>query len=72
MKQYIKTLALLLLVGLGLTSCLKDDRFDEGIKKYQKSLPYGVWKSASDASGNYDYTAVFTKDAKGKDPIAVK
>ena len=67
MKQYIKTLALLLLVGLGLTSCLKDDRFDEGIKKYQKSLPYGVWKSASDASGNYDYTAVFTKDAKGKD-----
>ncbi|MBB3703303.1 hypothetical protein [Alloprevotella rava] len=67
MKQYIKTLALMLLVGLGLTSCLNDDRFDEGVQKYQKSLPYGVWKSVSNSPGNYDYTGILTKDVAGKD-----
>lgn len=64
MTQYIKTFACMLLVGLGLTSCLDDDRFDKETINYPDGLALGAW--ASDyTDGNYEYHAVLTLNAAG-------
>ena len=64
MKQYIKTLALMLLVGFGLTSCLDDDRFDKESVNYPEGINFGAWASGY-TEGNFEYHAVLTKNAAG-------
>lgn len=44
MKQYIKTLALCLMVGLGLASCNENFDEDEGFVTYPQHVSLGTWE----------------------------
>lgn len=44
MKQYIKTLALCLMVGLGLASCNENFDEDEGFVTYPQHVALGTWE----------------------------
>lgn len=69
MKKYILTLAVLLLAGVGFTSC--DDDFDNTTVSYPGSVSYGVFESPY-TSGNDEYSVVFTKGYDGEDLLYVK
>ncbi len=68
MKRYLISLPLLLLAGLGLTSCLEDINKTE--YDYADNMSYGIWKSV-EATDGYDYIVTFTKSAAGEDLLSI-
>ena len=63
MKQYIKSLALLLMVSLGFVACNDNDDFDDFKVNYPSSVPLGYYHSDYTASGDYEYAVLLTKNA---------
>ena len=65
MKQYIKTLAAVLLLGLTFVSC--NDNFDEDDNKvdYPAELPLGTWAKEYTPAGGVSYTVNITLNEVG-------
>lgn len=63
MKQYIKSLALLLMVSLGFVACNDNDDFDDFKVNYPSSVPLGYYHSDYTANGDYEYAVLLTKNA---------
>lgn len=63
MKQYIKSLALLLVVSLGFVACNDNDDFDDFKVNYPSSVPLGYYHSDYTANGDYEYAVLLTKNA---------
>lgn len=61
MKQYIKSLTLLLMICMGLVACNDNGDFDDFEVDYPTSVPLGYYQSEYTASGDYEYAVLLTK-----------
>ena len=65
MRQYIKTLAMLLMVSLGFAACNNDtDEFDDYKVTYPTTVPLGYYHSNYSFDDNYEFGVLLTKNSK--------
>ena len=62
MRNYIKTLAMLLMVSLGFAACNDNDDFDDYKVNYPTTIPQGYYQSTFTFEGDYEYGVVLTTD----------
>lgn len=63
MRNYIKTLAMLLMVSLGFAACNDSEDFDEFKVNYPTTIPLGYYHSNHTFDGDYEYGVLLTTNA---------